>query len=131
MDNLTDLILKMSIDRQKGIHPRKFCRRWFGYEDIDRFGKPRFTEKQILAIESDRGYRQKSINLLAEILKIKRNTIDRWGKGVEFDKIPANEQQKYQVYLGYVDVIRVITTNLTGLDKHSLLKLLQQLEMRQ
>ena len=128
MDNLTDRILKMSIDRKLGIHPRRFCRRWFGYEDINQFGKPRFTEKQILAIESDRGYRQKSIDLLAEILKIKRNTIDRWGKGVEFNKIPANEQQKYQVYLGYVDVIRIMTISLTQLDERSLLNLLRRLE---
>ena len=129
--NLTNRILKISIDRQLGIDPRRFCRRWFGYEDINQFGKPRFTEKQILAIESEHGYRQKCINLLAEILKIKPNTIDRWGRGVEFNKISADKQQKYQVYLGYVDVIRVITTNLIGLDKHSLLKLLRQLEMRQ
>ncbi len=129
--DLTIKILKTSVSYKQGIHPRKFCRRWFSLEVINEHGRPRFTEEQILAMESEHGYREKCINLIARILKIKPNTIHRWGKGVAFDKIPANKRQKYEIYLGYVDVIRVITTNLTELDKHSLLRLLRQLEMRQ
>ncbi|MGK7951693.1 MAG: hypothetical protein AB4368_23625 [Xenococcaceae cyanobacterium] len=131
LGNLTTKILKTSVSHKQGIHPRIFCRRWFGLEVIKKDGRPRFTEEQILAMESEHGYREKSINLIARILKIKPNTIHRWGKGVAFDKIPADKRQKYEIYLGYVDAIRVITMSLTELDENSLLRLLRQLEMRQ
>ncbi len=128
---LAGKIFKTSISYKQGIHPRKFCRRWFGLEAINEYGRPRFTEEEILAMESEHGYREKCINLIARMLKIKPNTVHRWGKGVAFDKIPADKRQKYEIYLGYVDTIRVITTSLTKLDEHSLLKLLERLEMRQ
>ena len=128
--NLTTKILKTSTIYKQGIHPRIFCRRWFGLEAINEYGRPRLTEEQIVEMESEHGYREKCINLIARILKIKPNTIHRWGKGVAFDKIPADKRQKYETYLGYVDAIRVITTSLTELDEYSLLRLLQRLEMR-
>ena len=82
-------------------------------------------------MESEHGYREKCINLLARILQIKPNTIHRWGKGVDFDKIPADKRQKYEVYLGYVDAIRIMTNSLTEeLDQVSLLRVLRRLEMR-
>ena len=124
-------IRKVCIERGQGIDLRTFCRRWFGLEAPNEDGRPRFTEGQILAMESEHGYREKCINLIARILKIKPNTIHRWGKGVEFNKIPADKRQKYEIYLGYVDAIRVITTSLTELDEELLLRLLRQLEKRQ
>ena len=130
LGNLTSKILKTSTSYKQGIHPRAFCRRWFGLEVINEYGRPRFTEEQILAMESEHGYREKCINLIARILKIKPNTIHRWGKGVAFDKIPADKRQKYEIYLGYVDAIRIITTSLKELEEASLLRLLRQLEMR-
>ena len=129
-DNLTAKILDNSFNYAKGIHPRLFCRRWFGLSAINKNGRPRFTEEQILAMESEHGYREKCIHLIAKILKIKPNTIQRWGKGVLFDKIPVDKKQKYKIYLGYVDAIRVITTSLGELDEASLLKMLQELETR-
>ncbi len=128
--NLTTKILKTSTIYKQGIHPRIFCRRWFGLEATNEYGRSRFTEGQILAMESEHGYREKCINLIARILKIKPNTIHRWGKGVSFDKIPADKRQKYEIYLGYVDAIRIITTSLKELEEASLLRLLRQLEMR-
>lgn len=127
---ITSKILRTSVSYKQGIHPRIFCRRWFGLEAINENGRPHFTEGQILAMESEHGYREKCINLLARLLKIKPNTIQRWGKGVAFNKIPTDKLQKYEVYLGYIDAIRVITTSLTELDEASLLRLLRQLEMR-
>lgn len=124
-------IQKVCINRRQGIHPRKFCRRWFGLEAIDEDGRPRFTEEQVLAMESEHGYREKCINLISRILKIKPNTIHRWGKGVSFDKIPADKRQSYETYLSYVDSIRVITTSLKQLNEDSLRKLLRQLEIRE
>ena len=121
--NLTAKILEASTIYKQGIHPRIFCRRWFSLEATNEYGRPRFTEWQIIEMESEHGYREKCINLIARILKIKANTIHRWGKGVLFDKIPADKRQKYEIYLGYVDAIRVITTSLTELDEDSLLKL--------
>ena len=130
LDNLTTEILKTSTKFQQGIHPRLFCRRWFGFEVVNENGRPRFTKGQIEAMESEYGYREKCINLLSKLLKIKPNTIHRWGKGVSFDKIPVEKLRRYEIYLGYIDAIRVITTSLTELDETSLLKLLQQLEAR-
>ena len=130
LDNLTAQILNNSFNYTEGIHPRIFCRRWFGLSAINANGRPRFTEGQILAMESEHGYREKCINLIAKILKIKPNTIQRWGKGVVFDKIPVDKRQKYEIYLGYVDAIRVITMSLGKLDEASLLKMLQELETR-
>lgn len=124
-------IQRVCINRGIGIHPRKFCRRWFGLEVINEYGRPHFTESQILAMELEHGYREKCINLISRILNIKPNTIHRWGKGVSFDKIPADKQQNYEIYLGYVDSIRVITASLTELNEDLLLRLLQRLEIRQ
>ena len=129
LDNLTTIILNKSVDRTEGIHPRIFCRRWFGLSAIDKNGQ-RFTEEQILAMESEYGYREKCINLLAKLLKIKPNTIHRWGKGLTFDKIPADKLRRYEIYLGYIDAIKVLTMSLGKLDEATLLKLLQKLETR-
>ncbi len=125
--DLTTKIFKTSVSYNFGIHTRIFCRRWFGLSAINKDGRPRFTEKQILVMESEHGYREKCINLIARILKVKPNTIHRWGKGVAFDKIPVDKRQKYEIYLGYVDSIRVITMSLTELDEDSLLWLLRLL----
>ena len=129
LDNLTAQILNNSFNYTAGIHPRVFCRRWFGLS-ANANGRPRFTEGQILAMESEHGYREKCIHLIAKILKIKPNTIQRWGKGVSFDKIPVDKKEKYEIYLGYVDAIRVITMSLGKLDEATLLKMLQELETR-
>ena len=130
LERLTTKIFVASTSYKQGIHPRIFCRRWFGLSVTKEDGRPRFTQRQIEAMESEYGYREKCINLLARLLKIKPNTIHRWGKGVSFDKIPADKLQRYEIYLGYIDAIRVITTSLTELDEASLFKLLQRLEIK-
>ena len=130
LNNLTTKIFVISTSYKQGIHPRIFCRRWFGLSATEENGRPRFTEGQIEAMESEYGYRGKCINLLARLLKIKPNTIHRWGKGVAFDRIPDDKLRQYEIYLGYIDAIRVITTSLTELDEASLLRLLQELEGR-
>ena len=128
--NLTSKILNKSVNYRQGIHPKLFCRRWFGLSTIDKNGRPRFTEGQIEAMESEYGYREQCVNLLARLLKIKPNTIHRWGKGVSFDKIPSDKLRQYEIYLGYIDAIRVITISLSEVDEASLLRLLRQLEAR-
>jgi hypothetical protein len=104
-----DPLLKKYIYQEKGLHPRKFCRRWFGMEDRDEHGRQRYTEPQIVAIESEYGYREKCVNLIARVLKLKPNTIQRWGRGVDFDNIPLSKRGEYELYLAYVDTIRVMT----------------------
>ena len=130
-NNLIELIFKTRTVCEQGIHPRLFCRRWFGLEATNENGRPRFTEGQIEAMESEYGYREKCINLIARLLKIKPNTIHRWGKGLSFDKIPQEKLRQYEIYLGYIDAIRVMTASLTELDEASLLRLLRQLETRE
>jgi hypothetical protein len=65
---------------------REFCRRWF-----------KATPEQ----EMERGYREKCVNLLSQILKVRPNTIQRWGKGLDL-KTP----ESYAVTLAYADIIR-------------------------
>lgn len=121
VENLSSIILKTFITRSTGMHPRKFCRRWFGLETLTNNGKPRYQEKQILAMESEYGYREKCINLLARLLKIKPNTIQRWGKGVEFNRIAPDKLTQYETYLSYIDTIRVMTVSCAELDRELLI----------
>lgn len=121
--NLESQLRRKYIYYNEGMHPRKFCRRWFGLEFVEQDGRIKFTESQILAMESEHGYRKKCINLIAKILQIKPNTIQRWGKGVEFNKIPSDKCHRYQVYLGYVDSLRVLTISLAKYDEALVLKI--------
>lgn len=123
---VANIILRTCVSHGKGIHPKIFCRRWFGLEDLDDNGRLRYTEELILAMESEHGYREKCINLIARVLKIKPNTIHRWGKGVEFDKIPPDKQEQYEMYLGYVNSLRLITRSLDGLNEDFLIRILHR-----
>ena len=96
-NNIEREIRTICLEKQRAIAPRMFCRRWFGLEKLDRNGKRLFTEEQILAIEAEYGYRQKWIKLIAEVLPVKPNTVQRWGSGVNFEYFP---KKKYEVYLG-------------------------------
>jgi len=66
---------------------REFCQRWFKSTEED---------------EQARGYREKCVNLLAKVLRVKENTIQRWGSGLDFEKMP----EQYEVTLAYADIIR-------------------------
>ena len=121
-EELVSKVLRKCVIKKQGIHPRIFCRRWFGLEKIKANGQPRYREEQILAMESEHGYREKCINLMARLLKIKPNTIHRWGKGVEFDKISPDKLTQYEIYLGYIDTIRVMATSFAELDQESLIQ---------
>jgi hypothetical protein len=124
----TEQLLKKCVYNRKGIHPRKFCRRWFGMENLNKYGRAYYTEEQIVAIESEHGYREKCINLIARVLKIKPNTVQRWGKGVEFTKIPLCKQEEYEKYLAYVDTIRIMSLSIARFNEELLLKLLHDLD---
>ncbi|MGD1910907.1 MAG: hypothetical protein ACFB2X_08645 [Rivularia sp. (in: cyanobacteria)] len=123
-------IRQLCINHPEGMSPQRFCRRYFGYEAKNEFGQPRFTEMEIQEIEKQRGYRQQAINLLSEILKVKTNTIQRWGHSLNFENIPEDKQASYQAYLYYVDSIRIITASLQNLNRESLLKIIRELQAR-
>lgn len=93
------------------IHPRYFCRRWFGL--IDENGNSVYTEQEIQEIEVEHGYRARCIHLIAQILGVKHNTVERWGKGVEFNKIPSERRHQYQKYLFYVEILRFLLANMS------------------
>ena len=126
-DKLISKMLKACLTRRQGMHPKRFCRRWFGLEATRENGRPRYEEEEILAIEAEYGYREKCINLIARLLQIKPNTVHRWGKGVEFDKIARDKLVKYELYLGYIDTIRVMITSCAKLDEALLIKLARSL----
>ncbi|WP_155960620.1 hypothetical protein [Fischerella sp. PCC 9605] len=73
----------------KQMEPREFCQRWF---------KSTADQEQV------RGYREKCVDLLAKVLKVKANTIQRWGSGLDFEGIP----EQYKATLSYADIIRTI-----------------------
>lgn len=123
-------LLKICIAEERSIHPRQFCRYWFGLDSVNEYGKPRYTEPQILAIENEHGYREKCINLIAKILKVKPNTVHRWGKGVQFNKIPPDKCRQYETYLGYVYCLREIAVILDQLDENYLSQLVIQMQRK-
>ncbi|KAM3112785.1 hypothetical protein [Phormidesmis sp. 146-33] len=66
---------------------REFCQRWFKSTEED---------------EQTRGYRERCVALLARVLRVKENTIQRWGSGIDFENTP----EQYEVTLAYADIIR-------------------------
>ena len=66
---------------------REFCRRWFKSSEED---------------EQVRGYREQCVVLLSKVLRVRENTIQRWGSGLDFEKMP----EQYEVTLAYADIIR-------------------------
>ncbi|MEO1145577.1 MAG: hypothetical protein AAFY26_08265 [Cyanobacteria bacterium J06638_22] len=65
---------------------RTFCRRWFKSTPED---------------EKERGYREKCIELLSKVLKVKPNSIHRWGSGMNLTTPP-----QHQATLAYADILR-------------------------
>ena len=66
---------------------REFCQRWF---------------KATAEDEQERGYREKCVVLLSKVLRARENTIQRWGSGLDFERMP----EQYEVTLAYADIIR-------------------------
>lgn len=128
-NNIEREIRTICLEKQRAIAPRMFCRRWFGLEKLDRNGKRFLTEEQILVIEAEYGYREKCINLIAEALLVKPDTVQRWGKGVEFDNLPNGKRKKYEVCLGYLDSLRAIVSCLSLADERLLQRILQELKI--
>ncbi|MDX2215489.1 MAG: hypothetical protein SFY66_19655 [Oculatellaceae cyanobacterium bins.114] len=69
--------------------PRDFCRNWFNV-----------TEEG----EQAWGYRKKCVNLLAEVIGVKVDTVERWGSGIDFPDMPP----QYENTLGYALTIKRI-----------------------
>ena len=66
---------------------QEFCRAWFGASAED---------------EVKRGYRSQCVQLLAQVIGLEENTIERWGSGVEFSGMPP----QYENTLGYALTIK-------------------------
>ena len=73
---------------------RTFCRRWF---------------KSTPEEEGERGYREKCIHLLSQVLKINANSIQRWGKGMDLET-----PDTYKAALAYADILREMIENTYG-----------------
>ncbi len=67
--------------------PREFCREWFSASEED---------------EKAWGYRKKCVQLLADIIGLEVDTVERWGSGVEFAKMPP----QYERTLAYAVSIK-------------------------
>lgn len=126
-NNIEREIRAICLTNKRAIAPRLFCRRWFGLEKLDRNGKRFLTEEQILAIEAEYGYREKCINLIAEALLIKPDTVQRWGSGVQFNNVPEKNRKNYEVYLGYLDSLRAIVNSLPQTDEKLLRRIVREL----
>lgn len=104
----------------RSMSPRVFYIRFLGFA-----GK---SEAELSAIESERGHKQRVIQLLSRILRIKPETVQKWGTQFLFDRIPKEKKGAYQRHLGNVDSIRVLVSNLHFLDRRVLINILHQLE---
>ncbi len=71
----------------------EFCRRWF---DVDVDG------------EQERGYRAKCVKLLAQVIGLEVNTVERWGSN--FERMP----DQYRSTLSYADTLRQIIQAASG-----------------
>jgi len=86
----------MSFSLPNKMKPREFCRQWFNASEEG---------------EQEWGYRQKCIKLLAEVIGLEQHTVDRWGKGVDFPKMP----EQYKNTLSYAIALkRVVEAAGTG-----------------
>lgn len=74
-------------DLPNKMKPRQFCRLWFNVSEED---------------EKARGYRTQCVNLLSRVIGLEKDTIDRWGSGVEFPGMP----DQYENTLGYALTIK-------------------------
>ncbi|HBL14537.1 MAG TPA: hypothetical protein DD379_24745 [Cyanobacteria bacterium UBA11162] len=63
---------------------RSFCRLWHGLDKLD--------EQALQKQERVRGYRAKCVRLLAFALNLQLDTVERWGEGVEFERMPIKHQ---------------------------------------
>lgn len=113
-----------------GMKARRFIRRYYGLESLDQFGRRKFDEEQILEIESSRGYRQQAINILAEILRLKTDSVNKWGEGCDFAKIPIGKKSHYEATLLYFDTIRILTSILEHLPSEVLVRTLREFKYR-
>ena len=71
----------------------EFCCRWF---DIDKNEEP------------ERGYRAKCVKLLAQVIGLEVNTVERWGSN--FERMP----DQYRSTLSYADTLRQIIQAASG-----------------
>jgi type IV secretory pathway protease TraF len=67
--------------------PREFCRAWF-------HATPE--------AEETRGYRRQCVKLLAEVIGLEEDTVERWGSGLAFPGMPS----QYENTLGYALTIK-------------------------
>lgn len=80
--------------------PREFCRQWFSA-----------TQEQ----EQEWGYRRKCIKLLAEVIGLETDTVDRWGAGVDFPKMPEQYENTLSYALSLKKVIEAAATGNMGI----------------
>lgn len=74
-------------DLPRSMKPREFCRAWFNVTPEE---------------EEMRGYRRQCIKLLAEVIGLEEDTVDRWGSGIDFPGMPS----QYENTLGYALTIK-------------------------
>ena len=71
----------------------EFCVRWFEADEYE---------------QKERGFRAKCVKLLAQIIGLEVNTVERWGSN--FDKMP----DQYRSTLSYADTLRQIIQAASG-----------------
>ena len=77
------------------MEPKDFCREWFSVSESD---------------ENVWGYRTKCVKLLAEIIGVKTDTVDRWGDGVDFAKMPSQYKKTLKYAMTICRVIRAVNS---------------------
>lgn len=89
-----------------GMKARDFCREWFGVDP-----------------EQERvwGYRRRCVELLSRVIGLEQDTIERWGSGVDFDKMPS----QYENTLAYAIALKRVM-DATSVGCNGLIDLIQK-----
>ncbi len=73
------------------INPRMFVRCWLGIENL--------SQEQIMVIEKRRGYRARCVQLIAKVLALDPHSVELYGAGLDFEKMPERNKQKLAIAL--------------------------------
>lgn len=96
-------------DLPQQMKPRQFCRLWFNATEED---------------ERARGYRKQCVKLLARVIGLEEDTVERWGSGIEFPGMPA----QYENTLSYAMTIKRMLEEGGKAQRDIFLEVLKQLE---
>ncbi len=90
---MNETTLRTVLRNLESMKAEEFCNRWFGLDHLS------LEDRE--AVWQARGHRAKCVELLCEILKKGKTTVDKWG--ARFEQMPKD----CEATLAYADAIRL------------------------